>query len=54
MVRVFQIIQILLALVFIVLTLGFIGVEMEWSDGSRFKYSGWQFKKGGKENGSET
>ena len=45
MYRLSQIIWILLATVFIILTLGFVSVEMEWTDGSRFRYRGWQRKK---------
>ena len=37
--------QMLLATIFIILTLGFISVEIEWTDGTRFKYRGWQRKK---------
>ena len=43
--RLCQWVQILLAFVFIILTLGFIGVEMQWEDGSRFKYRGWTRKQ---------
>lgn len=40
--RFLQVLQMLLAVIFIILTLGFISVEMEWSDGTKFKYRGWQ------------
>lgn len=43
--RFLQIIQMLLATIFIILTLGFISVEMEWDDGTCFKYRGWQIRK---------
>lgn len=45
MTRLLQILQMLLAVIFIILTLGFISVEMEWEDGTRFRYSGWQRKR---------
>lgn len=45
MARFLQVLQMLLAVIFIILTLGFISVEMEWSDGTRFRYSGWQRKR---------
>lgn len=45
MVRMCQILQIILAVVFIILTLGFVSVELEWTDGSRFKYRGWKLNK---------
>ena len=45
MTRFLQILQMLLAVIFIILTLGFISVEMEWADGTRFRYSGWQRKR---------
>ena len=45
MTRFLQILQMLLAVIFIILTLGFISVEMEWEDGTRFRYSGWQRKR---------
>lgn len=45
MTRFLQILQMLLAVLFIILTLGFISVEMEWSDGTRFRYRGWQRKR---------
>lgn len=45
MVRMCQILQIIFAIVFIILTLGFISVELEWADGSRFKYRGWKLSK---------
>lgn len=44
-VRTLQWIQIILAVLFIILTLGFISVELEWADGSRFKYKGWVVSK---------
>lgn len=34
-------IQITLALLFIVLTLGAISVNLSWTDGARFEYRGW-------------
>lgn len=45
MTRFLQILQMLLAVLFIILTLGFISVEMEWTDGTRFRYRGWQRKR---------
>lgn len=45
MTKLLQIMQMLLATIFIILTLGFISVEIEWTDGTRFKYRGWQRKK---------
>lgn len=45
MTRFLQILQMLLAVLFIILTLGFISVEMEWTDGTRFRYRGWQKKR---------
>ena len=45
MTRLLQILQMLLATVFIILTLGFISVEMEWTDGTRFRYRGWQRRR---------
>ena len=45
MTRFLQVLQMLLAVIFIILTLGFISVEMEWPDGTRFRYSGWQKKR---------
>lgn len=45
MTRFLQILQMLLAVIFIILTLGFISVEMEWTDGTRFRYRGWQIKR---------
>lgn len=44
--RICQWIQIIIVCIFIILTLGFISVEMEWDDGSRFRYKGWTIKKG--------
>lgn len=35
----------LFAIIFIVLTLGFVDLEMEFTDGSTFKYHGWLHKK---------
>jgi len=49
-VRTSQWIQIILAVLFIILTLGFIGVEMQWEDGSRFKYGGWKVSKSTMQN----
>ena len=43
--RFLQILQMLLAVVFIILTLGFVSIEIEWADGTRFKYRGWQRKR---------
>lgn len=43
--RICQWVQIIFACVFVILTLGFISVEMEWEDGNRFKYKGWAIKK---------
>lgn len=40
-----QILQIFLTTVFIILTLGYVSVEIEWTDGSRFKYKGWGERK---------
>ena len=37
-----QILQILLATIFIILTLGFVSIELEWTEGSRFRYTGWK------------
>ena len=45
MTRLLQILQMLLATIFIILTLGFISVEMEWTDGTRFRYRGWQRRR---------
>lgn len=45
MIRFLQILQMLLVVLFIILTLGFISVEMEWTDGTRFRYRGWQRKR---------
>ena len=45
MTRLLQILQMLLATVFIILTFGFISVEMEWTDGTRFRYRGWQRRR---------
>ena len=33
------------AVIFIIVTLGFFDVEMEFTDGSSFKYHGWLHKK---------
>lgn len=49
-VRISQWIQIILAVLFIILTLGFIGVEMQWEDGSRFKYRGCTVSKSTMQN----
>lgn len=43
--RVCQWVQIIIACIFIILTLGFISIKIEWYDGSRFKYKGWRIKK---------
>lgn len=45
MVKFLQLLQMFLACIFIILTLGFISIELEWDDGTRFKYSGWILKK---------
>jgi hypothetical protein len=45
MVRLCQWLQIIVVMIFIILTLGFISVELEWNDGSRFRYSGWKLKR---------
>lgn len=37
-----QILQMLLAAIFIILTLGFVSIELEWAEGSRFRYTGWK------------
>lgn len=34
-----QILQMLLATIFIILTLGFVSIELEWTEGSRFRYA---------------
>lgn len=36
-----KILSIVLALLFIIFTLGFISIEIKYSDGSRFEYKGW-------------
>ena len=33
------------AVIFIIATLGFVDVEMEFADGSTFKYHGWTHKR---------
>lgn len=33
--------SITLAVIFIIMTLGFVDVQLEWTDGSSFKYRGW-------------
>lgn len=45
MARFSQILQMMLAVVFIILTLGFVSVEIEWTDGTSFRYRGWQIKR---------
>lgn len=45
MTRFIQILEILIATIFIILTLGFVSVEIEWADGSRFRYRGWKRKR---------
>lgn len=42
MARLCQWIQILVTYLFIIITLGFVSVEIEWADGSRFRYRGWE------------
>ena len=37
--------SIFIAIVFIILTLGFVDVEIGYSDGSKFVYHGWLHKK---------
>ena len=36
-----KILWILLAIIFIILTLGIVDVEMDFTDGSSFRYHGW-------------
>lgn len=43
--RLFQIVVMIFAIIFILITLGFISVEIEWDDGTKFKYKGWQMSK---------
>lgn len=45
MTRFFQILQMILACIFIILTLGLVSVEIEWTDGTSFRYRGWQIKR---------
>ena len=45
MARIFQWLQIIIAMTFIILTLGFVSVELDWDDGSRFRYSGWKLRR---------
>lgn len=45
MIKFMQILEMLLAVIFIILTLGFISIEMEWTDGTRFRYRGWQRRR---------
>jgi hypothetical protein len=48
MIRIYQWLQIVIAMIFIILTLGFISVELEWNNGSKFRYSGWKIRRRGK------
>jgi len=43
--KILQILQMLLATIFIILTLGFVSIELEWTDGTRFRYTGWKRRK---------
>lgn len=45
MARILQISQMLLSIIFIILTLGFVSIELEWTDGTRFRYAGWKKRK---------
>ena len=41
MIKFCQMVQIFLAVIFIILTFGLISVFMKWDDGSHFKYKSW-------------
>ena len=41
MIKFCQIVQIFLAFIFIILTIGLISIYMEWNDGTYFKYKSW-------------
>ncbi len=45
--RLFQILIMMLTIIFIIITVGFISVEIEWQDGTKFKYKGWQINRRG-------
>lgn len=40
-----QCIEIIIAILFIIVTLGFVSVYIEWSNGTYFRYKGWLDKR---------
>ena len=48
--RLFKWLQVAIAIAFIIITLGFVSVELEWTDGSRFRYRGWTINKSTMQN----